>query len=107
MYDATTRHAIENLDKVVAQYHAGEANGKSVLIAAKALLRVTSPEAVEDREYYEDLAQPEETKCGAISPPWTVAESSLKCSRRVDHVSPTHRDCEITWTDEDTKAVVR
>lgn len=97
MYDQTTQHAINNLARWVEEYRA-ENVGKatpSVVSAAEYLLRVTSPEAVEDREYHSvDLALPEHQRCGAIG------EYGRICFRRANHVSPDHRSLEFSWKDQ-------
>jgi len=83
--------ARKNLDKYIALHAEGEASADQILIAAMALLRVLDPAAVEDREYFDDLALAREDKCLAKGPNGQV------CGRRYQHVSTTHRDCEITW----------
>jgi len=95
-YDQTTQHAIDNLAHWVEQYRA-ENVGKAtlpVVAAAEHLLRVASPEAVEDREYYNDIELPRSERCLAKGPYGRI------CSRRYQHVSERHRDMEVSWTDE-------
>lgn len=92
MYDSSTQHALDNLARQLARAEAGETDDSSVAIAARALLRVTSPEAVEDREYFNvDLGLPRGERCLA------KGDHGRVCSRRYKHVSTTHRDCEISW----------
>lgn len=94
MYDQTTQHMLDNLGRWVAEVEAGRRGPEAVVAAAKALLRVTSPEAVEDREYYADLTLPADKRCGAEYGRW-----GRVCSRRAGHVSTSHRDLEFSWTD--------
>lgn len=92
MYDSTTQHALDNLARQLARVDAGEAGTDAIRIAAEAVLRVTSPAAVEDREYFNvDLELPRGERCLA------KGDHGRVCSRRYRHVSPTHRDCEISW----------
>lgn len=92
MYDQTTQHALDNLARQIARVDAGETEAGAIRTAAEALLRVTSPAAVEDREYFRvDLELPRGERCLARG------EYDRVCSRRYRHVSPTHRDCEISW----------
>lgn len=92
MYDQSTKHAIENLARQIARVDAGETDDSAIRVAAEALLRVASPEAVEDREYYwVDLKLVRSEQCLA------KGEHGRVCSRRFQHASPTHRDCEISW----------
>ena len=90
MIDTTIEYARQNLDKVIAMHAEGKADLKYVLIAAQQLLRVMSPEAVEDREYFTQLGQGE--ACGE------VGMYGRACSRRKGHVNETHRDMEYSWT---------
>lgn len=99
MYDAATQHALDNLERQVKRVEAGETEPDAVMIAAKALLRVTSPAAVEDREYYSDLKLPAKQRCGAEYGRW-----GRVCNRRAGHVSTAHRDLEFSWTDEEETA---
>lgn len=92
MYDQTTQHMLDNLGRWVAEVEAGRETPDAVVLAAKALLRVTSPAAVEDREYYTDMVLPAEQRCGAEYGRW-----GRVCSRRAGHVSPDHRDMEFSW----------
>lgn len=92
MYDSTTRFALDNLATQLKRVEAGEAGTDAILIAAEQVLRVTSPAAVEDREYFTvDLALPRSERCGHHGPYGRV------CSRRFQHASPTHREAEISW----------
>ena len=88
-------HAVDNLQVWVTRWkdeHVGEPT-IPVVAAAEHLLRVMSPEAVEDREYHTvDLALPVTARCGAYG-----SRTGRTCSRRYGHVSDTHRDGEITW----------
>ena len=93
--DFYVQAALDNLERQVKRVEAGETEPDAVMIAAKALLRVTSPAAVEDREYYTDMVLPAEQRCGAEYGKW-----GRVCSRRAGHVSPDHRDMEFSWTDE-------
>lgn len=95
-YDHYTQSALDNLAHWVGEVEAGRRGPDAVMIAAKALLRVTSPAAVEDREYLTvDLNLPVSERCGAEYGKW-----GRVCSRRAGHVSPDHRDMEFSWTDE-------
>lgn len=96
MYDATTQHMLDNLAHWVGEVEAGRRGPEAVVTAAKALLRVTSPAAVEDRDYYSDLELPASERCGAEYGRW-----GRVCNRRAGHVSPDHRDLEFSWTDEE------
>jgi len=96
MYDSTTQFALDNLARQIARVDAGEltvaAGADAIRVAADALLRVTSPAAVEDREYFTvDLGLPISARCAARG------DNGLVCSRRDNHVSPTHRCAEISW----------
>ena len=92
MYDQTTKAGLANLARQLERVAAGEAGTDALVIAAEALLRVTSPAAVEDREYFSvDLALPRGERCLA------QGKHGRVCSRRYQHVSPTHRDAEISW----------
>ncbi len=92
MYDQTTQHALDNLARQIARVDAGETEAGAIRTAAEALLRVTSPEAVEDREYfYVDLNMIRSERCLA------QGDNGLTCGRRYGHISPTHRSHEITW----------
>ena len=90
--DFYVQAALDNLERQVKRVEAGETEPDAVMIAAKALLRVTSPAAVEDREYYTDMVLPAEQRCGAEYGKW-----GRVCSRRAGHVSPDHRDMEFSW----------
>ena len=66
----------------------------AIRIAAEQLLRVTDPAEQEDREYVTvDLALPISQRCGGRN-------GGRTCSRRAGHVSPDHRDAEISWKGE-------
>lgn len=93
MYDSTTQHALDNLARQIARVDAGETDAGAIRTAAEALLRVTNPAAVEDREYFRvDLELPRGERCLAVSD-----DHGLVCSRRYRHVSDTHRSHEISW----------
>lgn len=93
MYDQTTQFALDNLARQLARVDAGQTEPDAIRIAAEQVLRVTSPAAVEDREYHTvDLALPADQRCGAIG-----ERSGRTCSRRANHVSDTHRCMEISW----------
>lgn len=97
--DGATRHAVENL-KVWIDRWREENGGKGVtppvIVAAEHLLRTLDPAAIEDREYHSyDLQLPEVRRCGAEYPLW-----GRTCSRRLGHINESHRDGEISWTDE-------
>lgn len=90
--DSIVIHARETLEKQLVRYRAG-GSVDGVIVAAEQLLRVTSPAAVEDREYFSvDLGLPISQRCGEVSERW-----GRKCSRRAGHVHPNHRDAEVSW----------
>ena len=92
MYDQTTQFARDNLARQIERVNRGEASEKAIRIAAEQLLRVTTPAAIEDREYGKDLALPISARCGERG------QYGRVCSRRANHVSPDHRDIEYSWT---------
>lgn len=92
MYDQITKAGLANLARQLERVAAGEAGTDAIRIAAEALLRVASPAAVEDREYFRvDLELPRGERCLA------KGDNGLVCGRRYRHVSPTHRSAEISW----------
>lgn len=92
MFDAQTQHALDNLATMLQDVKTGKRGTDALRIAAEQVVRVTSPAAVEDRNYFADL-EAEVDRCGA------PGEHGRFCSRRAGHVSPTHRSMEITWSD--------
>lgn len=95
--DGTIRHAMVNLQTWIDRYQGvpGEAM-PPVVVAAQHLLSVLDPRAIEDREYHSyDLALPISRRCGAEYGKW-----GRSCSRRLGHINESHRDGEISWTDE-------
>lgn len=92
-------YARENLVRQIARVDAGETDVNAIRIAAEELLRVTDPAAIEDAEYHRvDLELPISLRCGSRMP-----EYGRSCSRRAGHVSPTHRDGEISWSEGDQR----
>jgi hypothetical protein len=95
-YDQTTQGVLDHLARYVQLVKDGERNPRDLIGVAEAVLRATSPEAVEDREYMTvDLNLPASERCGDEYGRW-----GRVCSRRDGHVSPTHRDLEFSWTDK-------
>lgn len=95
-YDHYTQSALDHLARYVQLVKNGERPARDLIGAAEAVLRVTSPAAVEDREYMTvDLTLPVSERCGAEYGKW-----GRVCSRRAGHVSPDHRDLEFSWADE-------
>lgn len=94
--DSTVRFALDNLDRMLREVEAGKRGTDALRIAAEQVLRVTSPAAIEDREYHTiDLALPISEQCGHHGPYGRV------CDRRANHVSPDHREAEVSWKGED------
>lgn len=91
-YDYATQGALDHLARYVQRVKNGERPASDLIGVAEAVLRVTSPAAVEDREYYTDMVLPAEQRCGAEYGKW-----GRVCSRRAGHVSPDHRDMEFSW----------
>jgi hypothetical protein len=92
MFDSTTQFALDNLARQLDRAAAGETDDSAVAMAARALLRATSPAAVEDRQYYDvDLDLPTDKRCRA------EGKHGRVCGRRANHVSDTHRDLEFSW----------
>ena len=93
MFDQSVQFALDNLARQIARVDAGDTGTGAIRIAAEALLRVAAPAAVEDREYFSvDLALDADAQCGATSD-----EHARRCTRRVEHVSSSHRSLEISW----------
>ena len=90
--DHVVEFQIKNLERQLQRVDAGEAGIEALRGAIEALLRVSAPAAVEDREYHRvDLRLRESQQCGAHGPYGRV------CKRRAEHVSADHRDLEISW----------